>query len=634
MTVTKIHTLSIIAVGELEGSFHIPDYQRGYRWQRRQVEQLIDDVMRQPQGEAYYLQPITVTKREKDKKVYDLIDGQQRLTTLLLIYKALQQKAEEWSSLSIIKREDVTEKYEICYDTRTGSETFIKEIANKSGEDAAAFPDNLYMWHAYHKIKNWLDTHSVPECISLANKISKDVMIIWYEVGDGADDAWSTFANLNSGKIPLTNSELVKALFLCSANDREIKRDYDDEDSSNEGLSSYEKSAIVEQWDGIERELSTPAFWAFLSNDDMNSYPTKIDLLLDIVAEKPQGEVNEFYTFAYFENKYKGGKIGHEEWQKIYDQYLKLRDWYEDNNIFHKMGYLIAVEAKSLRDLYSVGCDMFSTDCENKLDQWIRDSIAVCEPTDLEALDYNDKTHNKLIERLLTLLNIISILQLKDNSLRYPLHLHKDSERRRGGWSLEHINAQNSEQIRKEGKKIWLDLHAKSLDKFAKICKLEYQNRYASTLEEDEKERLNSKYNEIGNNIKALQKDLCSAMESKDLGDIKPLMDRFAKIVVPPFSNQSEEIYRDGLANMALITKDDNAVLNNSVFDVKRMIIFDSMADSYIPPFTQKVFAKSFCGSDVEQLYFWSHNDRMAYLKEIKRFLKPYLVDNRLPLRK
>ena len=628
----KIHKLKIVPIQKLDGTFHIPDYQRGYRWQRRQVVQIIEDIMHNPDGQSYYLQPITVIKRANGgDKVYDLIDGQQRLTTLLLIYKALQQKAEEWAKLNFLKKELVTEQYSICYDTRTESEHFIKDVAAKSGEEASKFPDYLYMWHAYQKIKIWLDRHEPEDCKSLANKLAKDVKVIWYEIGTSDDNAWTVFANLNSGKIPLTNSELVKALFLSSSNNVEKIEDEETERCYYVGLSPYEKSIIVEQWDGIERELSNPAFWKFMSNEDMESYPTKIDLLLDIVAEKPRNEHNEYYTFAHFENKYSHGKISHTEWQNIYDQYLKLRDWYEDNNLFHKIGYLIDVRYKSLSDIYSEGKDKSDSDLETILDGWIKESITVKPDVTFESLDYNSGEDYEIIKRLLTLTNVLSTLQLKDNTLRYPFHLHKDSERKRGGWSLEHIHAQKSEQIKKEGKRKWLELHLKSLGRYESFCKNEYLKLKDQVKDDEAKSRLATRFQSIKKSVYELSNRMDTALKAKELGNIQPIIVDFSKIVIPPFDEHSEQIYRDGLANMALLTKDDNAVLNNSSFDVKRYIILNEMSDRYIPPFTQKVFSKSFAGSDLEQLYFWSDNDRNSYLMQIKEILKEYLDDKKLP---
>lgn len=628
----NIHKLKIVPIHKLEGTFHIPNYQRGYRWQRRQVAQLIEDIMHNTDGQSYYLQPITVIKRTNGgDNVYDLIDGQQRLTTLLLIYKALQQKAEEWAKLNFLKKELVTEHYSICYDTRAESDDFIKNVATKSGDEASKFPDYLYMWHAYQKIKIWLDTHEPEDCKSLANKLAKDVKVIWYEIGTSDENAWAIFANLNSGKIPLTNSELVKALFLSSSNNVEKIEDEETGKRYYVGLTQYEKSVIVEQWDGIERELASPSFWKFISNEDMEKYPTKIDLLLDIVANKPDNDRNEYYTFAYFEKKYSYGKISHSEWQNIYDQYLKLKDWYEDNKLFHKIGYLIDIRHKSLSEIYSEGKDKSDSDFEEVLDRWIKESITVKNDVTFESLDYNASEDYEMIKRLLTLTNVLSTLQLKDNTLRYPFHLHKDSEHNRGGWSLEHIHAQKSEQFKKEGKRKWLDLHLKSLGRYESFCKNEYLKRMEQAQDDEAKNVLERRFRSIINSVSELRGRMDAALKAKELGNIQSIMIDFSKIVVPPFDERSAQIYRDGLANMALLTKDDNAVLNNSSFDVKRYIILDEMSDRYIPPFTQKVFSKSFAGSDLEQLYFWSDNDRNSYLKQIKETLKEYLDNKKLP---
>lgn len=86
--------LQILSVGQLGQPnnlvFHIPSYQRGYRWERRQVRQLLEDIIESPVNTPYYLQPIVVALID-DNGNYNLIDGQQRMTTLYLIYHALRQ---------------------------------------------------------------------------------------------------------------------------------------------------------------------------------------------------------------------------------------------------------------------------------------------------------------------------------------------------------------------------------------------------------------------------------------------------------------------------------------------------------------------------------------------------------------
>ena len=74
-------------VGDIIGTFYVPSYQRGYRWGVEEVTRLLDDVL-QNGKKNYCLQPIVVRKRGES---YELIDGQQRLTTLYLIYYYMKQ---------------------------------------------------------------------------------------------------------------------------------------------------------------------------------------------------------------------------------------------------------------------------------------------------------------------------------------------------------------------------------------------------------------------------------------------------------------------------------------------------------------------------------------------------------------
>ena len=73
-------------IGKIEGDFTIEAYQRGYRWGEDEVKHLLEDINEIPDGQKYCLQPVVV-KNVNDK--YELIDGQQRMTTLYLIMKYL-----------------------------------------------------------------------------------------------------------------------------------------------------------------------------------------------------------------------------------------------------------------------------------------------------------------------------------------------------------------------------------------------------------------------------------------------------------------------------------------------------------------------------------------------------------------
>lgn len=95
-------------ISSLSGNFRLPGYQRGYRWTSDEIERLLDDLFEwnenSPKG-FYYLQPIVVKNLGKNADgidEYELIDGQQRLTTIYLILLAIKKwlPAPDFYSLS------------------------------------------------------------------------------------------------------------------------------------------------------------------------------------------------------------------------------------------------------------------------------------------------------------------------------------------------------------------------------------------------------------------------------------------------------------------------------------------------------------------------------------------------------
>ena len=89
--------LELKTINELnQFCFFIPSYQRGYKWTNKEVEDLLNDIdefkpkqIDDSDDKTWYcLQPIVVKKRESD---FEVIDGQQRLTTIFLILNYLNQ---------------------------------------------------------------------------------------------------------------------------------------------------------------------------------------------------------------------------------------------------------------------------------------------------------------------------------------------------------------------------------------------------------------------------------------------------------------------------------------------------------------------------------------------------------------
>lgn len=612
--------LEIRNVNDLNEHFIIPSFQRGYRWERLQVRQMLEDFQEhfeKKKDEPYYLQPIVVSGNPDGS--FDVIDGQQRLTTLLILYQVLAKKRAEYEAKED-KDEDDAEFYEdinpngcsytIRYSTRNESEKYLKNIASETyttengavlnvKEEAKQTPDFLYMWHAFDEI-NKIKKRAIGK---IAYVLRNNVKIIWYAL-PGDVPSRKKFSDLNIGKIGLTNSELVKALFLQT-----LKGTKEEE---------FEQQTIVAQWDRIERDLSASGFWKFLTIQSPEAYPTKIDLLFDLIARRPSDrQRDKYYTFRHFveyigKNKNKPRK---ELWNEIFLKYLYLRDWFNDRDIYHRIGYLISTQALGGNELQEIFNYSFDNNVDKEgLKKWLNGKIS--ESLKLDSLglsDYGDlkynassnpdtsmdNSHHPMIKRVLTLYNIL--LTENFDNIRYSFEHHNSVS---GGWSLEHIHAQNSQVLERQQQWIdWIQVHLDSASKMARKIDSQHQ---------DEMRQL----------IEAME-----SMTSPTRTQFVDIQRRYAEFM-GKVSGEGNGLYKDELANMALLGRDANSQLNNSTFDVKRRKIMEMMGSHFVPIATERVFAKSIEGNDIDNLYFWSKDDREAYIADIKKKLAPYITMN------
>lgn len=528
---------------EIEGNFFVPDYQRGYRWGENEVKQLLEDIYENGL-KPYYLQPIVVKKSDKN---YELIDGQQRLTTLYLLLNYLEKSFSGESKTS--------RKYEITYETRKETHSYLTDLNPNKKEDNIDF---FFIYNAYRTIKKWFedDRSTINEFYFY---LTKYVKIIWYEPEDNVSGV-DLFTRLNIGRIPLTNSELVRALFL----------------SRNSDLTIAKQLEIAAEWDSIEKELHQPSFWAFLTNYQPEDYPNRIDLLFDLMAGGKSRD--KYATFFYFNNKIKEKEKKQDVWKEIIAYFARLKEWYEDREVFHKVGFLVA-DNNNLIQLLEKSKEMKKSERNTFLDNQIKTRL---EKISLDNLNYENKADT---QRVLLLFNILSVKNINDNTLRFPFDKYKNKNTT---WSLEHIHAQNAETLNTtEKRKEWLRLHKEILEDETELAK------------------------KIGN---MLEKDITT--------------EQFRELqqeVFKQLPNETEGDYLDSLANMALLNVGNNAALNNSVFEVKRrkIIEMDKTGD-YIPYCTRMVFLKYYTPTP-SNLHSWGADDREAYIKAIEETLKPYL---------
>ena len=554
----------------LELDFLIPSYQRGYRWDKQQIEDLLEDIWdftkvgRKEKGEFYCLQPIIV-KKQKNK--YLLIDGQQRLTTIYILLSYLDDVG--------IMLYGKNEKYTIEYDTRIDSKSFLNNIKNITVIDESNI-DYYYMSQAFLIIKIWFDknsTRKVKFFDSLTNieieedkDISNNVRIIWYEIEENENEI-EVFTRINSGKIPLTNAELIKALFLNSKNFSGNEKD-------------IKQIEISKEWDEMEYALQNDEFWYFLIKD--KNYSTRIELIFEVFANIESKD--RYDTYRYFAEKKDIVNFWSEDNESIKKVFLSLKYWFDNRKLYHIIGFLISEEIETAQSLYQKFKEKTKSEFKQELYQIIREYINLDK---IDELEYGKTKDNQNIKRILLLFNIATILNNKESYIRFSFDRFNNEN-----WGLEHIHAQKDQILTDTQKqKEWL----KTTKKYISDC-MENKNK-------TKREKLITR--------------ISNALDSNKIDNFDNLQDDIFNMF------GITDIHT--IDNLALLSNKNNSSLSNNIFPIKRDILIKKDKEGeFIPICTKNVFLKYY-SKEISKLYFWKKEDRKEYLIEIKDVLEKFL---------
>jgi hypothetical protein len=612
--------IGLKSIGELLGmNFFIPSYQRGYRWTEQQVKDLLDDIQEfidNKRNGFYCIQPLVVKVKDVSKKQWEVIDGQQRLTTIFVLLSYLNKPI-----------------YSIEYETRKDSKTFLESIDERKKE---ANIDYYHIFVAKDTIEKWFDTTKADQAKFL--KILKEsVDFIWYESAD--EDPIKVFTRLNIGKISLTNAELIKAMFLNKSN-FQAGGDYQ--------KICLQQQEIAVEWDKIEYTLQNDEFWLFLNKPNYDK-PTRIDFILDLLQKKDVLELKEREDFKNDEEKFKAA-LGTDDyqtfhyfyiwfkensdkmlecWKEVKTLFQTFQEWFNNLELYHYVGYLLAyvkdtpistVTISELVDIWQKSAtskDSFVKELEKK----IIDSISKCKDLNKQYEKGSPKTQCRPILLLHNIQSVINQNNTLENSDKYklpvfykfPFHLFKKES-----WDVEHIDSHTENPLENpKDQAEWLKLSYDFVDK-------EIQNKIANWLKEkDEKKEYTDSFDYLyevittSNNTNKLQDGLKNA-DGSDLNE------------------------KDKLWNFCLLDSSTNRSYGNAIYSAKRRInigksqgkkieIKDDFsieekdgAIAFIPPCTEKVFQKAF-NPLANRLREWDKSDAVAYLKDIETTLAKFL---------
>lgn len=453
--------------------FSIPSYQRGYRWESteaggedeqeaKQVDDLLNDltyfVTSNPHKKAnYYLQPLMVKPRLLADGSYewDVLDGQQRLTTMLLVLKCLKERLYGGQQFGL---------YELKYANRKQLDfnriTFDRASADYDFPKANENLDSYYVRKAKDRIERWYD-NELSNNPSLSDKFKEMLFypdetrgvnsspalrakFIWYNVqalqpgapqlnGNRQHDI-EVFNRLNRGKISLTDSELIKALFLLCI---KVAPAY--------GSSLLTPETLVRKWDDMGKKFQNEEFWNMIAPKGAD-YSNRLDLLFDFIKDCSGNGKGSAYRFYY---KKMHGLLTSPDINKVEElwtevkQYLDtLCKWHENVHKHNFIGYLIE-NGEDLANIYS------SPDLETK----IRKGLGLENVDEIDTLRYYDNEGYKKIRKVLLLFNVLTCDKFGQ---KFPFNLYRDNT-----FDVEHVNSQTDNPIEKIDEKIaWVKQQA------------------------------------------------------------------------------------------------------------------------------------------------------------------------------
>ncbi len=567
----------------LTRSFLIPAYQRGYRWTNTQVEDLLDDIHqffpREVTGSQdktwYCLQPLVVSPipktdniiegLESNKVEYELIDGQQRATTIYLIGHYINE---------MFRGKTKEPELSLRYKTLKSSSDFLTNLSVDGNDNVKIDSTDINFYHissAYQTIHNWvkkINDQGLFKQDHFINVFLNHLKVIWYQSDEA--DSIAVFTRINMGKIPLTNAELIKALFLKNTNFTGVNA------PDEVYLTQME---IATDWDRMEASLHKPDFWYFLNKSDYNP-ETRIDLLFKLIVGGDDEDEN-YSVFRKYNDDFKdySEKGIYEKWEEVKRCFRTLEEWYDDRERYHKIGFLIE-SGQQLSTLVDDSKKMKKSDFLDHLDCQIREFL----PDNLEDLEYK----NKKVKHVLLLHNILTMLNNREEKSKFPFDRYKSN----GGWDVEHIHSVTDKLPDNEkAQRGWLSDSVKFID------------------EGELKDQISQK----------LQQKEWSTEDFK----------RLALEALDHFAGGKGIDDKDDLSNLALLDAQTNRSYQNAVFSVKRDVIIDrEKAGTFVPICTKNVFMKLY-SKNVSSFSFWSPEDRESYLADMMEILTPDISSKR-----
>ena len=569
-------------------NYYIPNYQRGYRWGKDEVTKLLDDIWdfaSQGKSEFYCLQPLIILPQEpsdtEETVWYEVLDGQQRLTTLNLIVHYINEH--------FCGNKKYPEMH-LHYQTRPESSKAFSSIY--IGEDGRVrmedgLKPSIDFWHikhAYGHIHSWFSEKAEDDRIkdnTFQEVFLDKVKVIWYKI-DRGEDPIKVFERNNIGKIPLADAELIKAFILKG--DKRSDRNH-----------LRRQLEIAREWDEIEQGLRNPNLWAFIFGN--KPMPDICIGQLFVVALGLEDEKKpKVYDIVEKKLEEKEGYL-ESLWQRVKDLYSMTVDWHHDHKAYHYIGYLTQMGVK-VQSIYALRSEddtkaQFIDKLRSKISEGEIRKLHYSQKDGFYKLSKREKSKElyggEEVRSLLLLYNIELCLR-EGSTERFPFETLQIEGEKRIIWDIEHIDSQTPREIQsKKEQNVWLEATREALG--SKIAQ-ELGDRITKYISQESNEQ---------ENFEALREKL------QDL------------------AGEKEDNYSQSIGNLALLDAGTNRSYGNSLFINKRAELQKrEQQGQFIPQGTKSAFMKYFSGSRLA-LDKWSTEDKRAHEAYIYDLVKDYI---------
>lgn len=209
-------TLEVFFTGKF---FRIPTYQRDYAWDTGNVDDLLDDLIEAIETDTGHYIGTFILSETSNTKVYNVVDGQQRLTTLIMLFnmaiKELGTSTDQiiYGDKFIRSQNDGTWRLELLNE----NSTFFQEML-EGGRPEVQTRSQALLWEAYERIRARVMALKSDQMVSgqLLEAIKQLEVMEFIESDDGK--AIRMFQTVNDRGKPLSNVEKAKSLLIYYSN--------------------------------------------------------------------------------------------------------------------------------------------------------------------------------------------------------------------------------------------------------------------------------------------------------------------------------------------------------------------------------------------------------------------------------